>query len=109
VPTWFGVISGHDSAEIDGGTGQFVYAWEVFGLSFTTSRVRELSLVQPLEFQYVGSIGLSAMNGSSQQVKFFTPVRFEYEFREVTPSAPFVDHVFWKLPPGVEMNVQVYW
>lgn len=106
---WNALVTGDGSAEIDTGTSQFVYGWEVYSLTFTSPRVREISDQEPLQYQYAGSIGLASLSGATLQVKFFTQVRFAAEFHEVHPGTPFVDYVFWKLPPGIEIGLQVYW
>jgi hypothetical protein len=109
VGIWFDTISGHGSAEIDTGTSQFAYGWEVQGLDAVTPRVRQLSTEEPLEWQYAGSVGMAAITGTELTVKFFRQVRFTHESGDVGASAVYVTHTFWKLPPGVELLYSVYW
>lgn len=107
--SWIDTISGHGSAELDGGAGQFPYAWESFSLTATSPRVRLLSAVEPLQYQFVGSIGLAELSSGQLIVKYFHPLRFSHEFRLTADEVAYVTHAFWKLPASVGVDLVVYW
>jgi hypothetical protein len=110
VGSWFGGgLTGHGSTTIDSGAGHFLTAWEHFGLSVTSSRVRALSVVEPLQFQYAGSLGAGSLSGSEIYATDFHPIRFKHEYHNLSYEPMYVTHVFWKLPMGVTVDYAVYW
>ena len=94
---------------MDSGSPVWAYGYEIYGLIVVTPRVRQLSMVDPFEWQYAGSIGMAELNTGELVNKFFTQVRFSHEFKTVGESAIYVTHAFWKLPTGVELSYVVYW
>lgn len=107
---WFDVVSGEGIAQLDGGVGHFISAYEYQLPSVTSPRVRVLDQQIPHRYQYAGLGGIAQGTiGVDVVVIDHWNFNFQHLYHVYTGPYTFSSLVFWKLPMGVSWGLAVYW
>lgn len=104
-------VSGEGSAQIDTGTVHQVTDILAQLGTVTSPRVRVLGTTSPKRVQFGGSYGLSLPDTSMDIVTYARHLAWEAEdiVTPVSDGDGYADRVWWRLPPGMELDLTAWW
>jgi hypothetical protein len=110
VGSWTQLVSGHGSAAIDGGTGQFTSSLELQVTAINSPRIRQLDDESPIQLQYAGIVGLGIGAPGSITATQSKNWNYDHVFHVWnTSDYTYCETAWWKLPPGMEGYFSIYW